>query len=262
MDKRIFMVMLFSFLVCLSVIVLLTCIWKLIKLFAKVKVEQQIEDLEELSCKHPTGNPDGSKTSPSKNVHLYMSPKEARNLRRLSILAGFDRTSWSSRRKSVSCSPFRSHSNTTQDQDCERGISQDNSIETATTDISGVIRSANESPGILFSALTCGCCIPIHERLSKLFLQSSESDQEINHSRVSKSGRMSSKRREKLGIESDGSPSHQYKYNQSETSDEHLELIEKDCEAGKTLGGKSKFYNINYNNIIMYYLIFYENVHQ
>ena len=57
---------------------------------------------------------------------------------------------------------------------------------------------------------------------------------------MSNSGRIPSRRRDNLEMESDGSPSHQYKYNQSETSDEHLELIEKDSER-KILGGQGKY---------------------
>lgn len=46
MDKHIFMVVLFSFIVGLFVIVLLTCLWKLLKLFTEIKAVQQKDDLE------------------------------------------------------------------------------------------------------------------------------------------------------------------------------------------------------------------------
>ena len=118
MDKQIFMVLLFAMLVGMSIFVLVTCIWKLIKLFAKVKVEQQIEDLEALGCKNVAGAPEESKGSPTKNPLFQMSPKEARNLRRLSILAGFDRRRPT--RKHVSCSPFRSRSNPDPDHDYDQ----------------------------------------------------------------------------------------------------------------------------------------------
>ena len=66
---------------------------------------------------------------------------------------------------------------------------------------------------------------------------------------------MSSKRKQNLEIESDGSPSHLYKYSQNETSNKHLELIEK--EAVRTVWEERvslKYYDISYNYIIMYYL--------
>ena len=239
MDKRIFMVMLFSFLVCISVIVLLTCIWKLIKLFAKVKVEKQIEDLEALSSKDQAGkNPDEPKSCPARNVYLYMSPKEARNLRRLSILAGFDRT-WSLGSKSVSCSPFRSRSNTMPDKDWERVTDEDNCLEITATDLSDNARSHNKCLRLLVSVLTCGCCIPIHERLSNVLLPSLERDSNRN-SRKCKRRRVSSKVKKNSEFDSDVSLSQQYQYKQSETCDEHLELIEKDHE-NAILGRKGKY---------------------
>ena len=228
MDKNIVMVLLFSFLVGLSVIVLVTCIWKLIKLFAKVKVEQQIEDLESLGCKNNAGAPEGSKSSPTKNPLYYMSPKEARNLRRLSILAGFDRIR-STRRKSDSCSPFRSHSNPPPDHDYERGMSEDISINNSRTNIRFIRRrSSTKKLGLFANVLTCGCCIPIHEQLSKLLLQSSTERNQKTKSRTTKHSGILSKRKDHSEIESTSLASQQFSYSKGHDSDEHLELVEKE----------------------------------
>jgi hypothetical protein len=227
MDKRIFMVLLFTFLVTLSVIVLVTCIWKLIKLFAKVRVEQQIEDLEALNCKNNAGAPEGSKTSPTKNPYFYMSPKEARKLRRLSILAGFDRVR-STRRKSASCSPFRSRSNPAPDHDYEREMSEDSSIKNSRTDIRFIRRSSTKRLGLFANVLTCGCCIPIHEQLSKLLLQSSERKHKTKL-RTTKYGGILSKRKDNSEVESTSLASQPFTYSKRHDSDEHLELVEKDC---------------------------------
>ena len=222
MDKRIFMTLLFSFLVCLSVIVLVTCIWKLIKLFAKVKVEQQIEDLEALNCKKPDGTtPDGTKTSPTKNPLFFMSRKEAKNLRRLSILAGFDRRR-STRRKSAPSSPFKSRSNASNSNEYERGVSENNSIKNSRVDIRLSNGMSNENLGCMASMLTCGCCIPIHERLSQLLLESSSFEQDqTTKARITKSASILSKRKDKSEIESSSLNSHQLKYNQGHASDEY-----------------------------------------
>ena len=230
MDKRIFMTLLFSFLVCLSVIVLVTCIWKLIKLFAKVKVEQQIEDLEALNGKKPEGvTSAGTKSSPTKNPLFYMSPKEARNLRRLSILAGFDRAR--ARRKSAPCSPFKSRSNASSSNEYERGVSETNSIKNSRVDIRVSNRISNQRLSCLANVLTCGCCIPIHERLSQLLLESpSFEHNQSTKSRITKSASILSKRKEKPDVESTSLNSQQFKYSQGHASDEYLELIEKNCQ--------------------------------
>ena len=236
MDKRIFMTLLFSFLVCLSVIVLVTCIWKLIKLFAKVKVEQQIEDLEALNGKKPDGTTsDGTKISPTKNPLFYMSPKEARNLRRLSILAGFDRAR--ARRKNNSCSPFRSRSNATSSHEYEGGVSETNSIKNSRIDIRVSSTIPKERLSCLANVLTCGCCIPIHERLSQLLLESPTIDRDRStKSRITKSASILSKRKEKSDIESTSLNSQQFKYNQGHASDDYLELIEKNCQKSRSKG--------------------------
>ena len=64
---------------------ILTCIWKLVKLVAMYKVESHIEDLEALSAAQNNGS------SSVVDITGILSPKEARNLRKLSILAGFER---------------------------------------------------------------------------------------------------------------------------------------------------------------------------
>ena len=230
MDKKIFMVLLFAFLVCMSFIVLVTCIWKLIKLFAKVKVEQQIEDLEALHGKKPDGTtPDGTKISPTKNPLFYMSPNEAKNLRRLSILAGFDRAR--ARRKSAPCSPFKSRSNGTPSHEYEKGVSETNSIKNSRVDLRVSNTVPNESLSCLANILTCGCCIPIHERLCQLLLESPSFDQDrSSKSKITKSASILSKRKEKSDIESTSLSSQQFKYSQGHASDEYLELIEKSCQ--------------------------------
>ena len=157
-----------------------------------------------------------------------MSPKEARNLRRLSILAGFDRVR-STRRKSASCSPFRSHSNP--DHDYERGMSEDSSIKNSRTDIRFIRRSSSKRLGLFANVLTCGCCIPIHEHLSKLLLQSTTSERnQKTKSRTTKHSGILSKRKENHSeIESTSLASQQFHYSKRHDSDEDLELVEKDC---------------------------------
>ena len=242
MDKRIFMTLLFSFLVCISVIVLVTCIWKLIKIFAKVKVEQKIEDLEALNCKKPDGSTtDGTKV-PTKNPLFFMSPKEARNLRRLSILAGFDRAR-STRRKSAPSSPFKSRSNANNGHEYERSVSENNSIKSSRVDIRLSNGISNENLGCLANILTCGCCIPIHEKLSQLLLESPSFEQDQStRSKITKSASISSKRKEKSEVESPSLNSQQLKYNQGHASDEYLELIEKNCQ---TTGSKGSYFVIS-----------------
>ena len=80
--------MLFSCMVIGALLVILTCIWKLVKLLAMYKVESHIEDLEALSAAQ---NQNGSTAGQPLDISGIISPKEARNLRKLSILAGFER---------------------------------------------------------------------------------------------------------------------------------------------------------------------------
>lgn len=68
-----------------ALLVILTCIWKLVKLVAMYKMESHIEDLEALSAARNNGSTNAI------NIGGFMSPKDARNLRKLSILAGFER---------------------------------------------------------------------------------------------------------------------------------------------------------------------------
>ena len=258
MDKQIFMVLLFALLVCMSIFVLVACIWKLIKLFAKVKVEQQIEDLEALGedtnkrCHNDNATaaaPNGTKISPTKNPYRFMSPNEARNLRRLSILAGFDK-SRPFRKKSVSCSPCRPRRNDSHDRDCEIALSEDNSIKSSRTDVDGVEQYSAQSLGLFANLLTCGCCIPIHERLTSIFFQSSEERHHRHRRRYSSNlshrndGIISSKRNVSE-IESTSISSQQFRYKQ-ETLDEHLELIEKEDVKKPTISGKGLFKYIPY----------------
>jgi len=94
-------IMSFTFLVGLAVFVLLSCIWKIIKLVAMVKMEEQVEELESLQAERKANlmlNNDFELDNRSRAIFqrcgVFMSPKEARSLRRLSILAGLDRK-WS-----------------------------------------------------------------------------------------------------------------------------------------------------------------------
>ena len=79
-------ILLFSCMIIGALLVILTCIWKLIKLVAMYKMESRIEDLERLSAAQNNGS-----VAPA-DISGMMSPKEARSLRKLSILAGFDRS--------------------------------------------------------------------------------------------------------------------------------------------------------------------------
>ena len=79
-------ILLFSCMIIGALLVILTCIWKLIKLVAMYKMECRIEDLERLSAAQNNGA-----TMAPAEISGMMSPKEARSLRKLSILAGFDR---------------------------------------------------------------------------------------------------------------------------------------------------------------------------
>ncbi|TRY78939.1 hypothetical protein TCAL_16729 [Tigriopus californicus] len=96
-------VLFFIFLVFVALLVILTCIWKIVKLIALYKMESRIEELEQSLA--GVGGLEGLArgTVGGTQPKLIVSPKEARTLRRLSILAGFDK-SWSnlgfSRRKS------------------------------------------------------------------------------------------------------------------------------------------------------------------
>ena len=74
--QRLLKVMFFFFLIMVALFVILTCIWKIVKLIALYQMESRIEELE-----HKSGT----------DNEVIVSPKEARTLRRLSILAGFDR---------------------------------------------------------------------------------------------------------------------------------------------------------------------------
>ena len=233
------MVMLFAFLVCLCVIVLLTCIWKLVRIFAKVQVEKQIEELEELSLKDPTDKTDSLQKPPLKK---YMSPKEARKFRRLSVVAGFDQT-LSRRRANASFSPFRFRS-TTRNPDLERSIVTDDSITNETTeDTDDVIMSQHDKyPGLFLSLLTCGCCIPIHERLSKLLLRQLSEREQIHDSRRSITDKLISKRSKISKLKIPGSPRHRRcKQNQIEESEQHLDSTEEIVGTGNTLGEKGKY---------------------
>ena len=87
--------MLFTCMVVGALLVILTCIWKLVKLVAMYKMESRIEDLEALSAAQNNG-------TSVPNIGALMSPKEARHLRKLSILAGFDKKWPRSERSSVS----------------------------------------------------------------------------------------------------------------------------------------------------------------
>ena len=79
-------ILLFSCMIIGALLVILTCIWKLIKLVAMYKMECRIEDLERLSAAQNNGA-----TMAPAEISGMMSPKEARSLRKLSILAGFER---------------------------------------------------------------------------------------------------------------------------------------------------------------------------
>ncbi len=70
-------IMLFSCMVLGALLVILTCIWKLVKLVATYKMESRIEDLEAMS----QAQNNGSLTSVA-DITALMSPKEARTLRR------------------------------------------------------------------------------------------------------------------------------------------------------------------------------------
>ncbi len=80
MEDLTFQILTFSFLVLLAVVVVLTCIWKIVNLIALYKMETTIEELGQLSEDAEEGT----------RREVIVSPKEARRLRRLSILAGVD----------------------------------------------------------------------------------------------------------------------------------------------------------------------------
>jgi hypothetical protein len=80
-----------------ALLVIIICIWKLVKIVAMHKMETRIEDLEAISAAQNNG-----KMSSAAEIGALMSPREARNLRRLSILAGFERKSARSARSSIS----------------------------------------------------------------------------------------------------------------------------------------------------------------
>jgi len=90
--------MLAASLVIAAFLVILTCTWKLVRLLAMYKMESQIEDLEALSAAQNNGSASFA------DISGLMSPKDARNLRKLSILAGFDRKRPSRSQRSSVCS--------------------------------------------------------------------------------------------------------------------------------------------------------------
>ena len=98
-------ILLFSCMIIGALLVILTCIWKLIKLVAMYKMESRIEDLERLSAAQNNGS-----VAPA-DISGMMSPKEARSLRKLSILAGFDRRPARSARSSISAGGNSTNSN-------------------------------------------------------------------------------------------------------------------------------------------------------
>ncbi len=73
-DSIALQVTLFAFLLLLAMLVILTCIWKIVKLIAAFKMESRIEELEQMTANEQ---------------EVVLSPREFRNLRRLSVLAGF-----------------------------------------------------------------------------------------------------------------------------------------------------------------------------
>jgi hypothetical protein len=79
-------IMWFTSLVIGALLVIFTCIWKLVKIVAMHQMESRIEDLEALSAAQNNGI-----LQSADDIGALMSPKEARNLRRLAILAGFER---------------------------------------------------------------------------------------------------------------------------------------------------------------------------
>ena len=84
-------IILFSCMMIGALLVILTCIWKLVKLVAMYKMESHIEDLEALSvAANQNGGGAAAPAAPA-DISGLMSPKEARNLRKLSILAGFEK---------------------------------------------------------------------------------------------------------------------------------------------------------------------------
>ena len=84
-------IMLFSCMVIGAFLVILTCIWKLVKIVAMYKMDAHIEDLEALSAAQQRNLGGPTVASGPVDISGFMSPKDARNLRKLSILAGFER---------------------------------------------------------------------------------------------------------------------------------------------------------------------------
>ncbi len=81
--SRTLQVTLFVFLVLLAMLVVLTCIWKIVRLIARFQIETRIERWE-AEAAEAEGNKDGN------TVAKGLSAAEARSLRRLSVLAGFN----------------------------------------------------------------------------------------------------------------------------------------------------------------------------
>jgi len=105
-------IMLFSCMVIGALLVILTCIWKLVKLVARYKMESRIEDLEALSAAQNANGAAGASGAPV-DISSLMSPKGARHLRKLSILAGFEKKWSRSQRSSISGGANSNHSITT-----------------------------------------------------------------------------------------------------------------------------------------------------
>ncbi len=73
-DSRVLQAVLFAFLLLLAGLVILTCIWKIVKLIAVFKMESRIEELEQMTA---NGTPQ----------EMVLSPKEARLVRLFSLSA-------------------------------------------------------------------------------------------------------------------------------------------------------------------------------
>ena len=71
-DSRVLQAVLFAFLLLLAGLVILTCIWKIVKLIAVFKMESRIEELEQMTA---NGTPQ----------EMVLSPKEARLVRLFSL---------------------------------------------------------------------------------------------------------------------------------------------------------------------------------
>lgn len=101
-EDRTINILMFICLLLLALIIVFTCIWKTVKLLARHQMECKIEELQMMSTVSNNGGLVTCDNPSNKAFGFVVSPKDARKLRRLSVLAGLDNKDRDGRRRSSS----------------------------------------------------------------------------------------------------------------------------------------------------------------